>query len=299
MRIACCLDLPESEIEAWCRALRDALPQASVESWRLRGSTADYAVVWRPSQEFFDAQPRLKAIFNAGAGVDALLELDLPPGAPLVRLEDAGMAEQMVEYVTYAVLGHFRDFDAYEADARAGRWNPRDPQRKADFPIGILGLGVLGSRVLYALTGLGFPVHAWSRSHRKHATFHDFLRDTRILVCMAPLTSETRGIINQESLALLRPNAYLINVARGGLVVESDLLVAVNSGALAGAMLDVFGEEPLPPEHPFWRHPKVIVTPHIAAATLRDESVTQIAEKILSLERGEAVSGIVEPDNGY
>ncbi len=285
-----------------------ALPGASVEIWNRAAPPSDYAVVWRPPQELFDAQPRLKAIFNAGAGVDALLALRLPDGVPLVRLEDAGMADQMADYVVHAALRHLREFDAYEAQARERAWKPRPPRRKVDFPVGVLGFGVLGEHVARSLQTMGFPVHAWTRTEKYiiglrvfagEAGLADFLRATRILVCLLPLTPETRGIVNRRTLGLLRPEAYVINVARGGHVVESDLVDALKEGRIAGAALDVFAEEPLPSSHPLWNQPGITVTPHISAATLRDEAVEQIARKILAMERGEPPTGVVDPQRGY
>jgi glyoxylate/hydroxypyruvate reductase A len=305
MRIACCLN---SDATEWRDALRAALPGASVETWARDASPSEYAIVWRPPQEFFDTQPRLKAIFNAGAGVDALLNLRLPDGVPLVRLEDAGMAEQMADYVVHAVLRHVREFDVYESQARGGVWKPRAPRRKADFPIGVLGFGVLGEYVARSLQTMGFPVHAWTRTPKDaiglrvftgDAGLEDFLAATRVLVCLLPLTGETRGIVNRRTLALLRPEAYIVNVARGGHVVESDLIEALKEGRLAGAALDVFEQEPLPSGHPLWDQPGIAVTPHISAATLREESVEQIARKILAMERGDPISGVVDLRRGY
>ena len=305
VRIACCLN---SDADAWRDALRAALPDATAETWTPGAPPADYAIVWRAPQEFFDAQPRLKAIFNAGAGVDAVLGLRLPEGVPLVRLEDAGMAEQMADYVVHAVLRHFREFDVYDAQARARIWKPRPPRRKADFPVGVLGFGVLGEHVARSLQTLGFAVHAWTRTekdaiglrvHTGEGGLRDFLAATRVLVCLLPLTAETRGIVNRDAIRLLRPEAYIVNVARGGHVVEADLIEALQAGRIAGAALDVFAEEPLPASHPLWSQPGIAVTPHISAATLRDEAVEQIARKILAMERGEPISGVVGPQRGY
>jgi glyoxylate/hydroxypyruvate reductase A len=270
--------------------------------------SADYAVVWAPPQQFFDEQPELKAIFTIGAGVDGLLKLQLPSQAALVRLEDAGMAVQMAEYVSHAVLRHFREFDAYEGQARSGQWLQRRAQRHVDFPVGVLGLGVLGARVAKTLTQFAFPVNGWSRGAKVLDGVHcyagpdqlqDFLAATRILVCLLPLTDATQGILNRDTLSRLLPGGYVINVARGAHLVDEDLIALLDSGHLAGATLDVFRTEPLSAEHAFWKHPKIQVTPHISARTLRLESVAQIAEKIMALQRGESVAGIVNLNKGY
>jgi len=301
----CCTDF---KAEPWLAALRAALPQAEVEVWAPGAPPGDYAVVWAPPQAFLDEQPGLKALFNLGAGVDALTQLKVPPAIPLVRLDDAGMSVQMAEYVVHALIRHFREFDLYEQDVAQGKWSFRRPRLRQDFPVGIMGLGVLGQRVARAVQAFEFPVLGWSRSPKQvpgvrcyagAAQFGEFLAETRVLVCLLPLTAETEGILNRQTLAQLRPGGYLINVARGGHLVEEDLIPLLDSGQLAGAALDVFRQEPLPAGHPFWRHPKIAVTPHTAARTLRDESVAQIAAKIARLERGESIAGIVDPSKGY
>lgn len=301
----CCTD---TKAEPWLAGLRAALPGATVREWASGDPPADYAVVWAPPQRFIDEQPRLRALFNIGAGVDALLRLRLPPGLRVVRLDDAGMAVQMAEYVCHAVIRYFREFDAYEAAQREARWAFRKPRARADFAVGVLGLGVLGTRVAQALQAFEFPVVGYSRTPKALpgvTSFHGeeglvpFLARSRVLVNLLPLTLATRGILNRTTLGQLPAGAYLINVARGAHVVEEDLLALLDSGHLAGATLDVFATEPLPPEHPFWRHPRVTVTPHTAARTLRDESIAQIAGKIRALERGEPISGVVDPQRGY
>ena len=304
----CCTD---TKAEPWLAGLRAAFPADTVEQWVPGAEQADYAVVWAPPQQFLDEQPQLKALFNIGAGVDALLKLRLPPGAAVVRLDDAGMSVQMAEYVCHAVIRHFREFDAYEADVKLGKWSYRRPQLRADFPVGVMGLGVLGERVARALAQFDFPVRGWSRSPREvpgvqcfsgDAGFHDFLSATRILVCLLPLTPGTENIMNRQTLSRLRAGGYVINVARGAHLVDEDLIALIGSGHLAGATLDVFRTEPLPAEHVFWKHPKVTVTPHTSARTLREESIGQIAGKIRALNNGAPIAslaGVVDPKKGY
>ncbi|WP_026437023.1 glyoxylate/hydroxypyruvate reductase A [Acidovorax sp. JHL-9] len=301
----CCTD---TKAEPWLQGLAAALPGADISVWQPGAPQADYAVVWAPPQQFMDEQPALKALFNIGAGVDALLKLRLPPGALVVRLDDAGMAVQMAEYVCHAVIRHFREFDGYEADTQAGRWGYRKPRLRSEYPIGVMGLGVLGERVAKALAQFDFPINGWSRSPKAIEgvrafagadQFNDFLAASRVLVNLLPLTPETANVINQDTLARLQPGAYVINVARGAHLVDEDLLAAIDSGHVAGATLDVFRTEPLPAGHPFWNHPRITVTPHTSARTLREESIAQIARKMAALERGEAVAGIVNPARGY
>ncbi len=297
-----------TKAEPWLEGLRSALPGAEVEQWHAGAEAVDYAVVWAPPQQFFDEQSQLRGVFNIGAGVDALLKLKLPPRATVVRLDDAGMSVQMAEYVCHAVIRHFREFDRYEADVRNGQWSYRKPRERADFPVGVMGLGVLGQRVARALTQFDFAVNGWSRSARAldgvrcfvgAEQFHDFLAATKVLVCLLPLTPETSDIMRLPTLSLLQRGGYVINVARGVHLVEEDLLALLDSGHLAGATLDVFRTEPLPPAHPFWRHPKITITPHTSARTLRDESIAQIAGKIMALERGAEVAGKVDLARGY
>jgi glyoxylate/hydroxypyruvate reductase A len=306
MRISfCCTD---TKAAPWLEGLRRALPEAEVQEWQTGAPPADHAVVWAPPQQFLDEQPGLKGIFNIGAGVDALMKLRLPRGAQVVRIDDGGMAVQMAEFVCHALIRRFRELDGYEADIAAGKWSYRRPRQRQDYPVGIMGLGVLGERVARAVAHFEFPVLGWSRSPKVVAgvrcysgaeQFDEFLRATRVLVCLLPLTPETEGVMNARSLSLLQPGAYVINVARGGHLVDEDLVALLDSGHLAGATLDVFRTEPLPAGHPFWKHPKITVTPHTSARTLRDESIAQIAGKIRALERGEPIAGVVDVERGY
>jgi glyoxylate/hydroxypyruvate reductase len=297
-----------AESLAWAAGLQRSLgSDIQVQIWAAGDAPADMAVVWKPTQAFFDAQPKLKAVFAAGAGVDALLQLNLPANAALVRLEDAGMAAQMVEYVSYGVLRFFREFDCYERQAKQRQWLARAPQRHSEWPVGLLGYGALAQPVALALQRMGFPVHAWARSAKATAAvqvhvgaeeLHTFLRGTRVLVCMLPLTPDTRHIIDGKTLALLMPGACVINVARGGHVNEADLLAALDHGSLHAALLDVCEEEPAPATQPLWSHPRVQLTPHIAAATLLDDAVAQIARKIVRLQSGLSITGVVQM-HGY
>ena len=306
MNITICFD--KLDPAPWVQGLQAALPQAHVSAWAPGAPQADHAIVWAPPQQFIDEQTGLQAMFNIGAGVDALLQLNLPPDLKVVRLDDAGMSVQMAEYVCHAVIRHFREFEGYDADTLAGKWSSRKPRKRSDFAVGVMGLGVLGERVAKALQVFEFPVNGYSRSPKQiegvrsfsgASQFHDFLQASRILVNLMPLTPETENILNKDTLSRLQAGGYLINVARGKHLVEEDLISLMDSGHLAGATLDVFRTEPLPVEHPFWRHPKITVTPHTSARTLREESIAQIVGKILALQRGEAIRGVVDHQRGY
>lgn len=295
--------------DPWLRGLADVLPDATIDAWSADGPPSDYAVVWSPPDRFYATQPRLKAIFNLGAGVDGLLRsAALPSDIPLVRLEDAGMAPLMAEYVVQAAVRHARGLDRMEDDRRAGRWVPRRSAERSAFPVGVMGAGALGIPVARALGANGFPVALWSRATkavdgvRCFADFEQldaFLATTRILVCLLPLTSETEDILDRETLGRLLPDAYLINVGRGHHLVDDDLLALIAAGRIAGATLDVFRSEPLPGDHPFWREPQITITPHCSALTQRSATLRQIADKIASLERGEPISGVVDRARGY
>ncbi len=296
----------------WADDFARHLPQATCVTWTegQRQEPCDYAVVWAPPEAMLRELAEVKAIFLMGAGADAMLrDADqIPRDVPIVRLGDAGMGVQMAEYVVHAVLRYFRRFDQYEDQAAVGEWRQLPPRDKADFAVGVMGAGVLGQRVLDCLKPFGFPLHAWTRSG-KHidgvTCFHGsdgletFLRRTRVVVCMLPLTEDTANILNRANLGRLPQGAYVINVARGAHLSEPDLLTFVKSGHIAGATLDVFRHEPLPVQHPFWQEPRITITPHVAALTLRSESVQQIAGKMELLARGEPCADIVNRDLGY
>jgi glyoxylate/hydroxypyruvate reductase A len=294
--------------EPWVQAVQQAFPGATVSAWAPGAPQADHAIVWAPPQQFIDEQPCLQTLFNIGAGVDALLQLKLPASLKVVRLDDAGMSVQMAEYVCHAVIRHFREFDGYDADTQAGKWSYRKPRNRADFAVGVMGLGVLGERVAKALQVFEFPVNGYSRSAKDLPGIRcfsgarglpEFLAATRVLVNLMPLTPETENILNHTTLPQLQKGGYVINVARGKHLVEEDLITLIDNGHLAGATLDVFRTEPLPADHPFWQHPKITVTPHTSARTLREESIAQIVGKIQALQRGEPINGVVDPQRGY
>jgi glyoxylate/hydroxypyruvate reductase len=299
----------------WLEDLSRAIPDADIREWQ-PGDTdpADYAIVWRAPRELFANRPGLKAIFNLGAGVDAILEVErkepgtLPPNALLVRLEDVGMARQMCEFATYSVLRYMRRLDEYDALQREHEWRKLKPHPREAFTVGVLGLGVLGMDVARALAPLGVPVRGYSRG-AKHiegvttfageAQFDAFLDGVHVLINLLPHTPDTEGILNRRTFARLARGAYVINLARGPHLVDNDLIDAMKDGQIAAATLDVFHAEPLPGDHPFWRTPRITITPHISALTLREESVAQVAGKIAALSRGESISGIVDLKRGY
>lgn len=297
--------------EQWLNSLNRALPNSDIRVWQDGDvAAADYAIVWKPPVSMLAGRSDLKAIFNLGAGVDAILQLGdaLPKGVPVIRLDDAGMGTQMAEYVSHALLRYYRRFDHYDQQRQAQYWQLLKPFEKQDFSVGVLGLGVLGERIVEAISGFGFPINGWSRTQKNIAgvtcyTGQDgldvFLKTSKVVVCILPLTDDTRNILNRNNLQKLPKGAYIINVARGAHLVEDDLLALIREEHIAGATLDVFQTEPLPAGHAFWSEPRISITPHIAAMTLRDESTKQIADKINALANGQAVTGIVDPSRGY
>ncbi|EEO28430.1 2-hydroxyacid dehydrogenase [Oxalobacter paraformigenes] len=295
----------------WLPKLAAALPEADIRLWREGDSDpADYALVWHPPEALFRNRTGLKAIFNLAAGVDSLLSLShvIPAGVPIFRLEDAGMAIQMAEYVTHSVLRYFRRFDEYDRQARNGIWETLEPYQREDFTVGIMGMGIMGTAVAQALKPFGFPIRGWSR-HKKIMTDVDgyfgrdqlsaFLKNVRILVCLLPLTAETTGILNLDLFRQLQRGAYLINAGRGAHLIDNDLLDALKSGMLRAATLDVTSKEPLPHDHPFWNNDNITITPHIGALTICRETVEQVASYVHAFERGETLTSEVNRQKGY
>ena len=305
---------PTFDIPFWITELEKQLPGSRVREWKPGDDQpADYALVWHPPVEMLQGR-QLKAVFALGAGVDSILSKlrehpeMLPLSTPLFRLEDTGMGLQMQEYAVSQVLHWFRRFDDYQALKQEARWQPLEEYQREDFTISIMGAGVLGAKVAEALQSWGFPLRIWSRSRKSwpqvtsfagEEELNAFLNGTRVLINLLPNTAETVGIINSARLAQLPDNSYVLNLARGVHVVEDDLLDALNSGKLKGAMLDVYSREPLPEASPLWRHPRVAMTPHVAAVTRPLEAMAYIAKTIGQLERGETVSGQVDRQLGY
>lgn len=300
----------QEDTEAWRNAFASSHPSIDFIGYApdCTGVDADYAIVWSPPPALFAHEQSLKAVFNLGAGVDRLLAMpDMPADLPVIRLEDAGMAAQMAEYVLHGLADVSRGFGAYRAAQQAAQWKPAPAIDYREWPVGVMGLGAIGREVAKAVAHRGYPTAGWSRSGGdvlgvktyRGDELDEFLRCTRVLVNVLPLTDATRDILDRYHLSLLRRGGYLINVARGAHVVDDDLLDLLDTGHLQGALLDVFRHEPLPPDHPYWRHPNVKITPHIAAITVRRDTIEQVMGKVDALERGEPVSGMVARSRGY
>lgn len=296
---------------AWLAAIRAAMPGVEIRVWPETGASreVDYAFVWKYPPGLLATLPALKAVFSLGAGVEALLaDRSIPPEVPLVRMVDPGLAAGMNEFVLMRVLHYHRQMPQHEANQRARRWERLVPPLAEDRQVGVLGLGELGGRCARTLVGLGFDVAGWSRTPRRldgvrgyagAGELRTFLARTEILVCLLPLTADTENLIDRDTLAALPRGAYLINVARGQLIVDADLLAALDSGQLAGATLDVFRAEPLPSDHPYWTHPRVTVVPHVAAITQIKSAARTLAANVAALRRGETLAHAVDRSRGY
>jgi glyoxylate/hydroxypyruvate reductase A len=295
----------------WRGQLDRLLPGLAVRVWPDIGDPAeiDYALVWRPERGLLAALPNLKLILSLGAGVDHILDdPELPRHVPIVRLIDPYLTDAMSEYVALQVLRlHRQDLD-YQAQQKARTWRERDQKNAAERPVGILGFGEIGQAAGRRLRALGFPVAGWSRRERTLEGFATFagrqglprlLARAEILVCLLPLTEATQGILCARNFALLPPGAGLVNAGRGGHLVEEDLIPALEAGQLCGAALDVFRDEPLPPGHPFWSHPRILVTPHVAGITNPATAAPIIAATIRDFESGRPLSHRVDPARGY
>ncbi|WP_137389452.1 2-hydroxyacid dehydrogenase [Rhodoligotrophos defluvii] len=296
--------------ERWRNLFQTHAPEVDFRAWPDTGDVKDirYIGLWDWEPSFERHFPNLEVVFSLGAGIDQFWKADLPEHLPIVRVIDDDLTQQMVEYVTFAVMAHHRELITYQTSREAQAWQPRPVRTAGERPVGVMGLGVLGSAAVERLKQLGFQCRGWSRTSRDipevacysgAVGLPPFLNGCEILVCLLPLTPETEGIINARLLRQLPPGAALVNVGRGGHLVERDLLDALDSGHLSGAILDVFESEPLPPGHPLWTHPKVLMTPHVASTTRPEGVVRGVLENLRRLERGEHPLGLVDRKRGY
>jgi glyoxylate/hydroxypyruvate reductase A len=272
-----------------------------------------YAAVWKPVPGELAAFPNLKVIFNLGAGVDALMADTSLPDVPLVRVAVSDLTNRMMEYVVLHVLMHHRQELYLRESQAARRWAPKYQWPASALTVGIMGLGTLGIRSAEVLTSIGFRVTGWSRSPRQVAGVEcfagsegldAFLRRTDILVSLLPLTEETRSILNRDLFTRLNRSSplgapVLINAGRGALQNEADILACLDDGTLGAVSLDVFVQEPLPADSPFWTHPRVVLTPHNAADTDPDEISKYVAQQIKRYEAGGTLENVVDRGRGY
>ncbi len=297
--------------DQWFRELASRMPDLEVRSWPDLGDPAEieFALVWEIPHGVLRRLPNLRAIFSIGAGVDHLFaDPELPRQIPICRVVDRNLTVRMTEYVVLNTLRlHRRDPEYLDAQ-REGRWRELYAPTAAERGVGVMGLGALGGDAARALAALGFRVMGWSRRARDLQgveCFHGgdglapFLARADILVCLLPLTPETEGILGANLFARLPRAAGLINAARGGHLIEADLLAALESGQIRHAVLDVFRAEPLPAEHPFWRHRRITITPHTASVTDPSSVAELVAENIRRARSGEPLLHRVDPTTGY
>jgi glyoxylate/hydroxypyruvate reductase len=297
--------------ERWSAELHRLLPDLEIRVWPQIGNAGDIdaALVWRPPSGLLASLPNLKLIAALGAGVDHVLaDPGLPAGVPVVRLVDPYMTAAMSEYVQLQVLRLHRQDLAYLAQQRELVWRERPQPNVAGRRVGVLGMGELGRDAALKLSVLGFDVAGWSRTERRLpgiACFHAaaglraLLARSEILVCLLPLTPATADILDARLFAGLPRGAAIVNCARGQHLVEADLVAALDSGQLSAAILDVFRDEPLPPQHPFWSDPRILVTPHVAAATHARTAAPVIADNLRRLRQGRPLLHLVDRGRGY
>lgn len=304
-------DLPGFPQERWTAHLRKFLPDLDIRSTVDTATASDiaYCVAWKPAPGALRKLPNLKIVFSMGAGVDGIIaDPTYPRHIPLARVVDDTLAQAMSEYVVLSVLYWHRRLHDFIDLQREKKWRQLAAPRAPDVRVGILGFGVLGQAAATALSALNYRLSGWSATP-KHVegvkTFHGqeqlqpFLAQSDILVCLLPLTDQTRGILNATTFSALPRDACVVNAARGGHVVEDDLIRALDSGHLRGAMLDVFSAEPLPASSPLWSHPKIVMTAHSAAFTDPESFMRQVANTIRRMDEGLPPENLVDFARGY
>jgi glyoxylate/hydroxypyruvate reductase A len=303
-------DNDKEVLDALRQHLADTDVAHTVEPWsdRTDPESVIYSVSWGAPDNFFDGMSNLRAAMSLGAGIDHLTNNPgLPANLPIVRLSDAGMGEKIAEYVLYAALQGHRDFDLYQRQQQQKVWRPLADRHAADYRVGIMGLGVIGTIIADRLQVNGYQVCGWKRTrvdcpyplYVGDAELSAFLGELDLLVAVLPLTEQTTGLIDKKVLSQLPAGARFVNVGRGKQVNESDLLQALDSGQLTSAVLDVCETEPLPVTDPLWTHEAVTLTPHVAGPTQIDKSARQIAKSIQQMERGDQPAGLVNRAAGY
>jgi glyoxylate/hydroxypyruvate reductase A len=310
------LAIAQWDPQGWDERFRALAPGRDVRLWPDRvGEPRDiaYACAWKPPAGLLATFPNLKAIFSLGAGVDFLLDDPSLPGVPVVRIVDPDLTMRMTEYVALHVLAVHRRLRRYDMQQRARLWRDHDQPAANEVAVGVMGLGVLGRDAAAVLARLGFRVAGWSRTPKSLPgveTFHavdglnEFLARSEILVCLLPHTPATGAILNLSLFRKLKRDgalggAHLINAARGALQVDADIVTALDAGILAGATLDVFPTEPLPPESPLWAHPGVTITPHNAAQSDPRTLAVNVLTQIERFERGLPLANVVDRRAGY
>jgi glyoxylate/hydroxypyruvate reductase A len=295
---------------AWKKFFGEAAPDIAFRVWPETGDLAEieYVVAWQAPADLLASLPNLKVLFSSGAGVDHVDFGSVPPGVTIVRMVEPGIINGMVEYVTLSVLALHRDLFDYVALQAEGSWQTIEVLPASARTVGVMGLGVLGQAVLERLRTFGFRLRGWNRSPREIEgveTFAGeesraaFLGGCDILICLLPLTSQTRNILGRSLFHSLPRGASVINVGRGGHLDQAALIEALDQGQLARAILDVTDPEPLPADSPLWRHPRVLITPHIASMTQPATAAPRLLENLRRHQRGEPLHDVVDRLRGY
>lgn len=303
----------EAAVPEWRACFAEFAPQIEVRWWddpAIAPDQVEFALVWDPEPGRLAALPRLRAIFGSGAGVDAILrDPALPRHVPIVRCVPPEATQRMGEFACWAVLSLVKQARRMAVAQSRSVWDAFDPPyMAAERTVGVMGLGAMGLRAAQMLAALGIPVVGWSRTRKSipgvetyagEAERDAFLARCEVLVCLLPATPETMGILSAPLLAKLPRGAGLVQLGRGVQQVTADIVAALDSGQLSGAVLDVFEDEPLPPDSPAWTHPGIIVTPHVASTPSRRDRARYVATCIAGLERGEPLPNLYDPERGY
>ncbi|WGK91566.1 2-hydroxyacid dehydrogenase [Pseudomonas migulae] len=296
--------------EQWKRLFAEHAPDIEWRAWPDIGDPKDirYLAAWQAPDDLETLLPNLQVLFALSAGVDQL-DLDrLPTTLPVVRLLDPSITRGMCEYASFAVLSLHRDMLRYRQQQMARRWQAHLLQPAAKRRVGVMGLGTQAQQILATLQTFGFALSGWARSEHRIAgvdcfagaeQLPAFLGQCDIVVCVLPLTGQTKGILNRHLFQHLPKGAALVNMGRGGHLIEEDLLEALASGQLSAAVLDVLEQEPAAPDHPFWNHPQILLTPHIAAMTQPESAFSVLLENIRRHQRGEPMLGQVDRKRSY
>ena len=302
---------PNKDPEPWYHALKGIDSSLDIQFWPAEANkeNVSFALCWDQPQGVFQDYSNLQCICSMGAGVDHLLkDPNLPKDLPVIRLIDPSLAKDMAEYVIAAVMYFQQKLNLYQDHQNQAIWLPLPSNSIANTTVGIMGLGKLGEYTAKQLVKIGFSVTGWSRSEKdisKVTTYsgsehlYDFTRELDLLVCMLPLTDETKGVLNLALFKTLPDQACVINVARGDHLVEDDLIIALEKGLLRGACLDVFSNEPLAPDHPFWKNQKILITPHCSSVTDPVSVAPQIVENYHLMKAGKPLHNQVNVEQGY
>jgi glyoxylate/hydroxypyruvate reductase A len=296
--------------KAWIKELRKQASDIEVYVWPNVPDPAkvEFIASWSYEDLDYHTFPNLKCVSSLVAGIDHI-ELDkIPAKIPIARIVDPMMRVQMSEYVALAVLNHRRHLIEYKQQQIVKKWEKIPEIDMADLTVGIMGIGSLGMDAALKLKKLGYPVIGWGRSPKTikeipvfigQKELKDFLIRADILVCFLPVTEQTKNILNYKNLSMLPRGAYVINVARGVLLVDEDLIKLLDNHHLSGACLDVFRQEPLPNDHPFWRHAKIIITPHMSSNPIIQTTIQQIITNYQRVQQGEKILNEIDRVRGY